>query len=132
MLCLRRSTAEGPADCLGEAQESDVFLSHGRAAFACHPGQPLHRPPHRSAADRVRDIRPQLLHPVLPQQRKGAQGEARGTRPKQMLRFIVFQQNSLPQKSILVTHKASCFVMASSSPSPLLYVLFSHNTLHSL
>lgn len=68
-------TAEGPAHCVGEAEESDVLLSHGRAALTRNTSQPLHRAAHWSAADRVWNIRPQLHHPVLQEQRQGAQGE---------------------------------------------------------
>ena len=68
-------TAESPADCIGEAEESDVLLSHRRAALARNASQSLHRAAHRSAADRVRDNRPQLHHPVLQEQRERAQSE---------------------------------------------------------
>lgn len=71
----RDLSAASPADGVGEAEEPDVLLSHRRAALTGHESQPLHRATHRSTANRVRDVRPQLLHPFLQERRQGAQGE---------------------------------------------------------
>lgn len=125
-------TAESPADCVREAEESDVLLSHRRAALAGNASQPLHRAAHRGAADRVRDIRPQLHHPVLQEQRQGAQGE--DTHALNICREarnldIYSQTDTKCSKYILSSLHITCFVTAIFFPPP--SVLFSH-TLHSL
>ncbi len=121
-------TAESPADCVGEAEESDVLLSHRRAALAGNTSQPLHRAAHRSAADRVRDIRPQLHHSVLQEQRQGAQGEdthALNIRREAGNLDLYLQTDTECSKYILSSLHVTCFVTASS---PLLCLILSHTT----